>query len=454
MNKKVAIVGSGISGLTAAYKLTKLGYDITLFENNDRLGGHTATIDIEHNGEKLAVDTGFIVYNDWTYPNFIQLLNELNVETQETSMSFSVSCETSGIEYAGNNLNTLFSDRKNLVSPRFWKMVSDILKFNKQSIEDLENNRISEDITLGQYLSEKGYGDLFISKYLVPMGAAIWSSGTEAMLDFPLLFFVRFFRNHGLLSVSHRPRWRVIQGGSKQYIAPLTQLFKQQIKLNTEITNIVRNSDGVTIDYTDKNSLELRCESEEFDYLVIATHSDQALKLLNDASSKEVELLGAIPYAENEVVLHTDENLLPGKKLAWSSWNYNLRGIDSEKSEAKLTYNMNILQSLPSKTTYCVSLNQTDAIDPSKILRTFNYSHPVFTLEGMKAQQRWQEIAGYKNTWYCGAYWANGFHEDGVVSALRVVDSIEKESLKAIDSRLKSNVYTFDINKKPQTKAS
>lgn len=432
---KIAIVGAGISGLTAAYYLNK-HHDVCVYESAQHIGGHTATVDVEIDADKnasgtrqsFAVDTGFIVYNDWTYPNFIRLLDELNVETQSTRMSFSVSNDSNGLEYAGSNLSTLFSQRRNIFSPMFWTMLKDIVRFNRESVEDLEQNRIAEDITLREYLSANNYSQTFSDNYLVPMGAAIWSSGTDSMFDFPLLFFVRFFKNHGLLSIRNRPQWRVIKGGSRQYLAPLTSSFLHCIKTNTQITAIERLTDKVWISTADG-------QRDEYDYLVMAIHSDQALKLLAKPSADETDILGVIPYQANDVVLHTDAALLPKKRRAWACWNYRLtddknsRGSvdksDSSSSDmSRLTYNMNLLQGLNAPETFCVSLNQTSAIDPKKILRQFTYSHPVFTLPGMNAQARWSEIAGANRTWFCGAYWANGFHEDGVTSALRVVDSI------------------------------
>jgi len=411
---KIAVIGAGISGLTSAYVLQK-EHDVTVFESGDTIGGHTATKDIEVDGQHYAVDTGFIVYNDWTYPNFIKLMDELGVKSQPTEMSFSVSCELSGLEYGGNNLNTLFAQRSNIFSPKYISMIKDILRFNKSSIEDLDSGKIAPDATLGDYLQANGYGQMFIEKYLVPMGSAIWSASIDSMFKFPLLFFVRFFKNHGLLSVNNRPQWRVIKGGSKEYLEPLTASFKDNIHTSSPIASVVRDSDGVTIT-TETGGVH------RFDQVVIASHSDQALAMLSDASEAEKSVLGAMPYQENDVVLHTDDSLLPDKRLAWSSWNYWLREADQER--AILTYDMNILQSIDAPVTFCVTLNATQEIAPDKILGRYNYSHPVFSLESVAASQRWQEINGVNNTWFCGAYWANGFHEDGVKSALKVTEAL------------------------------
>jgi predicted NAD/FAD-binding protein len=406
---KIAIVGSGIAGLTCAYLLNRQ-HDIQVFEASDWIGGHTHTVDVEVEGRSYAVDTGFIVFNDWTYPNFIRLLEQVGVAFKPTEMSFSVSDPATGVEYNGHDLNTLFAQRSNLLSPAFWGMLRDILRFNRQSQDDLANNRIGADTTLGQYLDSNGYGRRFIEHYIVPMGSAIWSMSLTDMLGFPLQFFVRFCKNHGLLSVSDRPTWQVIEGGSRSYVAPLTASFAERIRLNCPVSRVVRDQDGVT--------LYSAAGSERFDKVIFACHSDQALALLERASAAEQDILGALPYANNDVVLHTDTRLLPKRKLAWASWNYRLGG--PREQMAAVTYDMNILQGIDSDTTFCVSLNQTAAIEPSKILARFQYAHPQYSLAGTAAQARWEELLGAQHTYYCGAYWANGFHEDGVVSALRV----------------------------------
>jgi len=416
---KIAIVGSGVAGLATAYYLNKSKFDITVFEQSERIGGHTATIDVDYRGRHYAIDTGFIVFNDWTYPNFIQLLDEIGVASQATDMSFAVSCKKTGLEYAGTNFNTLFAQRRNLVRPAFLRMLLEIVRFNRQSVLDLAAGRIPADMTLGQYLQRERYDGLFVTHYLIPMGAAIWSAGTQAMLDFPLQFFVRFCSNHGLLSVSNRPQWRTIVGGSKEYLQPLTRDFAQKIRTGCGVRSIERMTDGVRI-VTQKH------EQLEFDAVVLACHSDQARQLIADASADERAVLGALPYQENDVVLHTDISLLPRNRLAWSSWNYTLRHPAQEHTQAQatVTYNMNILQRLLAPPTFCVTLNDTAAIDPKKIIGRFSYSHPAFNLPGICAQQRWADINGVNRTWFCGAYWRNGFHEDGVVSALEVVKSL------------------------------
>lgn len=410
---KIAIIGSGIAGLTSAYLLNR-SHDITVFEAADWIGGHTHTVDVNVNGRDYAIDTGFIVFNDWTYPNFIRLLGQLGVTFKPTEMSFSVTDPKTRTEYNGNNLNSLFAQRSNLLSLSFWGMLRDILRFNREALADLESQRIAQDTTLGEYLRSHGYGERFIDHYIVPMGAAIWSMSLADMLAFPLQFFVRFFKNHGLLSVSNRPQWCVIEGGSSRYIEPLTASFAERIRLSCPVTRVERDAEGVTV--------HSAAGSERFDKVVFACHSDQALKMLAQPSAAEQEILGALPYAENDVVLHTDTRLLPKRPLAWASWNYRLGG--GKQQLAAVTYDMNILQGIDSDTTFCVSLNQTEAIDPNKILARYTYAHPQYSLAGVDAQARWPELDGVNHTWFCGAYWANGFHEDGVVSGLRVASAL------------------------------
>lgn len=419
--QRIAIIGSGISGLTAAYLLSQ-HHQVTVFEAADRLGGHTATIDVNVQGQQWAIDTGFIVFNDWTYPNFIELLRQIGVTSQPTEMSFSVSCEQSGLEYNGNTLNTLFAQRRNLVRPRFWTMLRDILRFNRETLEALDQDRLDPDETLGHYLKRQGYSESFIQDYIVPMGAAIWSSGLTAMSEFPLRFFIRFFRNHGLLSINDRPQWRVIQGGSRAYIEPLTRRFADQIRLNTPVRRLQRHAHGVTV--------QTETHQHEFDQVVMACHSDQALALLADPSTEETQALSAIPYQDNEVVLHTDTRLLPKRPLAWASWNYRRRDParmppdQNDDALVSLTYNMNILQGLNAPETFCVTLNDSPLIDPDRMLGRFHYAHPVFTLEGLQAQAQIRAFNGQHRTWYCGAWRGNGFHEDGVVSAVEVAQAL------------------------------
>lgn len=408
--KRIAIIGSGISGLTSAYLLSQK-HNVTVFEKNDRIGGHTATVDIEKAGQKYAIDTGFIVFNDKTYPNFLALMADIGIGKQATEMSFSVhNCQT-GMEYNGHNLNTLFAQRRNLLRPQFWGLVKDILRFNKQCKSIFEKQQYQSGYTLGAFLTENNFSDFFAEHYILPMGAAIWSSSLAQMETFEFRFFVQFFHHHGLLNIADRPQWYVIPKGSRSYLTPLCQPFKNNIILNADISGIKRLDNKVQIHFNNG-------DSEVFDEVVIACHSDEALALLNDASEDEKTILSAMPYSENSVILHTDKKLLPRRKAAWASWNYQL-SQDRDKA-ASVTYNMNILQGINSPHTFCVTLNQKEAIDPSKILREFIYHHPIFSAESVKAQQQRQLICGVNHTHFAGAYWHNGFHEDGVQSGVEV----------------------------------
>lgn len=408
--KKIAIIGSGISGLTSAYLLAQK-HDVTVFEKNDYLGGHTATVDIEYKGEQQTIDTGFIVFNDRTYPNFLKLLSNLNIGQQPTEMSFSVHNTQTGLEYNGHNLSTLFAQRRNLLRPKFWMLIRQILRFNKTCKEAYALNNYDINLTLGEFLKANDFNDYFSQHYILPMGAAIWSSSLDEMQAFQFKFFVQFFNHHGLLNIAERPQWYVIPGGSKSYIKPLVEGFKDKILLNSTIQRVTRARDCVEISFAD-GSVQM------FDEVIFACHSDQVLALLGDASDDEKSILGDIEYRANEVVLHTDVSLLPQRKKAWASWNYQLCG--NRTKPASVTYNMNILQGLESDYTYCVTLNQTDNIAEEHILKKYIYHHPVFNLNSIQAQSQRQKICGVNHTHFTGAYWYSGFHEDGVRSAVDV----------------------------------
>ena len=411
---KIGIVGSGISGLSCAYFLAKR-HDVTVFESETKIGGHTATFDVQLDGNDYQVDTGFIVFNDRNYPNFVRLLAELGVAKKTTSMGFSLSDVETGIEYAGTNLDTIFAQRQNIFSWSFLTMLKDIIRFNKQATNDLKTNSIEPAENLGYYLKRNSYSKIFVDKYLVAMGSAIWSADWDNVLEFPAIFFVSFFHNHGLLSVRNRPQWYVIQGGSREYLPPLISRFKDNILTNCRVKSVLREG---------KDNVRVQVESGKtyyFDQIVIATHSDQALKILEDPCEEEKKILGAIPYQANEVILHTDTQLLPDNPKVWSSWNYRLK---SNKNRATVTYNMNILQGISAPETFCITLNDSSSINTSKILGKFEYQHPVFSFNACSAQKHWTSINGVSNTWYCGAYWGNGFHEDGVNSALKIVKEL------------------------------
>ncbi len=416
---RIAIIGAGISGLVAAYRLQE-DHEITVFEANHYFGGHTNTVDVEWNGERHAIDTGFIVFNDWTYPNFIALLDELGVPSRPTTMSFSVSDERSGLEYNGHSLNTMFAQRRNLLRPGFHRMLADIVRFNRQAPKLL--GTCDENMTVGEFLPQYGYSRQFAAHYLLPMGSAIWSCPPGTFAKFPIRFIVEFYKNHGLLNVRNRPTWRVVQGGSRSYVVAMVRRFKERICLGTPITQVRRL----------ENRVELTTQDgfmEEFDHVVFACHSDQAIKILGSGATQvERELLGAFPYSKNIAVLHTDKSLLPRAKRAWASWNYLLSHDDTAPSI--VTYNMNILQGICSESTFCVSLNCESRISTDRILGQFEYHHPVFTTQRANAQARHKELIGPNRTSFCGAYWGNGFHEDGVNSALAVVEALNQSAHK------------------------
>ena len=403
---RIAIIGSGISGLTAAYLLNH-DHEITLYEANDHIGGHTHTHDIEIEGKIWAVDSGFIVYNERSYPNFIRILDELGVERKPTRMGFSVKSVSNNLEYAGHSLDGLFSQRRNLIRPSFWRMIKSILRFKKESEEQL--NELPLDMTIGSFLEKNHYPSEFIEHFIIPMGAAIWSTMPNMMTEIPAVFFIRFFQNHGILAIKDKPTWWVINGGSKNYVKKMTAGFIDRIMVSTPVKRVKRN-----------DSIEIIAGSPQhmtrFDAVVFACHSDQALALLADPSYAENEILRAITYQKNDVLLHTDHSVLPTRRKAWSSWNYQLDS-DPERPVA-LTYNMNILQGLESSVTFCVTLNDPEAVSPDRIIKEITYHHPLITVESISAQKRKNEISGVNNTYYCGAYWHNGFHEDGVVSAM------------------------------------
>jgi predicted NAD/FAD-binding protein len=412
---KIAIVGAGISGLVSAYLLWA-DHEITIYEAQQHIGGHTNTVPIFFNGRKYEIDTGFIVYNKKNYPNFSKLLDRLGVPTQKTSMSFSVRCEQSGREFNGTSVNQLFAQRSNLFRPDFYKMIVDILKFNRDAKIFLQNGDF--EVTFGEFLEKGGYSAQLREDYAIPMTAAIWSGSRSQVLETPFLFIARFYENHGMLELDDRPQWRVIQGGSHNYVGPLVSLFRDRIRLLCPVKSIARNKTGLAI--KDANG-----DSFHYDNVIMATHSNQALQLLESPTPDERDILSPLAYQDNEVVLHWDTSLLPKRQLAWASWNY-FKTRDSS-CRATVTYNMNILQGIQSDTVFCVSLNMTDRIDPAKIIRRFNYSHPVFSLRAIEAQKHLAQINGVNKTYFCGAYWGSGFHEDGVNSALNVCRYFGKE---------------------------
>jgi predicted NAD/FAD-binding protein len=407
---RVAIVGAGVSGLVVAHLLHR-EHEVTVFEAADYAGGHTNTIRVDTPHETHHVDTGFIVFNDRNYRNFERLLSHLRVASQPSVMSFSVSDECGDFEYNGGSPNGLFAKRAHLVTPWFHRMFADLARFNRSARELIERPEAGP--SLGHWLEQQRFSRPFIERLIVPQASAVWSADPRQMWSFPARFLVEFFDNHGMLGFTGRPQWRTVAGGSARYVDALIAPWRHRLRLKAPVQAITRGDDHVLVKPQGG-------EAQPFDEVVIATHSDQALKLLVDASSAEHELLGAIPYQENEAVLHTDRQMLPRRRRAWASWNYHLSERPSDR--ATVTYHMNRLQSLQAEREFCVTLNRTDTIDPSKVIRTISYAHPVYTPDGVKAQARVGEISGQNRTHFCGAYWGWGFHEDGVVSGLRVAE--------------------------------
>ena len=421
----IAIIGSGISSLVAARKLNA-DHQITVFEANNYIGGHTNTVDVENEEGQFSIDTGFIVHNDRTYPNFIRLMDELGVETQPTIMSFSVKCQRTGLEYRGADLWGLFAQHRNLVNPRFYSLLYDMFRFNRLGNQLINDSQSRAPETVGRFLKRHRFSRSFIEQYFLPMGSAIWSASLSTFEQFPISFICEFYKNHGLLGITDRPQWRVIKGGSRSYIAPLTKPFIEHVRLNSKVTSVRRVPDPE--DLSSDPKIELTTESGEvlrFDHVVFGCHSDQALMILgDDATSDEREILGAFPYQMNIAKLHTQHDVLPVRKRAWASWNY-YNSIQPNVS-ATVTYNMNILQSLESQKVFCVTLNDDDRIKDENVLRTFTYHHPTFNLQRKAMQRRHADLINKNATSFCGAYWGNGFHEDGVVSGQAVAEAIVK----------------------------
>jgi predicted NAD/FAD-binding protein len=415
MNGRIAIVGAGISGLTAAYLLQRR-HEIAVFEGADRVGGHSNTVTVEEDGRELGIDTGFIVYNRRTYPNFCRLLADLGVATQPSDMSFSYRDAAADFEYGAPEPWRLFAQPRNLVRPRFWRMLADIRRFYREAPRWLDG--ADEDLVLAEFVDRHGYSRAFVDDHLYPVCAAIWSSPHARMGDYPAAALFRFFRNHGLLSLAGRPRWRTITGGSRRYVEKLTAPFVDAIRTGTPVTRIERDEHAVTV-HTPGNP------PERFDQVVLACHADQALTILAAPTPREREILGAFPYAANATVLHADRRLMPRRRAAWASWNYRRRPAD--EAGVAVTYHQNRLQRLRSRRPYLVTLNEADDVDPALVHARMTYHHPQFDVRAVTAQREIQRLNGRHRTWYCGAYWGYGFHEDGVVSGLRVAGAFGEE---------------------------
>lgn len=409
---RIAIVGSGIAGLASAWLLSRQ-HEVTLFEANNYLGGHTHTHDIELQGRRYAIDTGFIVHNPRHYPLLTRLFDELGVASQPTTMSFSVHNEASGLEYNAATLDTLFCQRRNLLSPRFIGMVRDLVRFYREAPALLDTHAVGP--TLGDYLAEHRYGAAFRDEHLVPMASALWSSPASQILNFPARYLVQFMANHQMLQVSERPEWRVVRGGSASYVKALRARWHVHERLNTPVHAVCRDTHGIV--------LCTAAGSERFDQIVLACHSDQALALLADADEREHAILGAMPYQANETVLHTDASLLPRRRKAWAAWNAFIPRTPGDN--CTVSYCMNLLQNIESPEPFVVTLNRSAAIDPAKVLRRMRYHHPVYDHAAVAAQTRKREIQGRRHTWFAGAYWGWGFHEDGMRSAVEVAEALE-----------------------------
>lgn len=413
--KHVAVVGSGISGLSAAWLLSK-SMRVTLYEANDRLGGHSNTVMAPADQGEIAVDTGFIVYNERNYPNLVALFEKTGVKTQKSTMSFAVSLNQGRLEYSGSGLNGLFGQRGNIIRPRFWFMISDVLRFYREAPQVLNSDRYLH-ASLGEYLDINDYGENFVNDHLLPMGAAIWSASAQEMRDYPLHAFVRFFVSHGLLSLNDRPQWRTVTGGSRKYVERLAQDISGEIRLNTQVVNITRDANEVLV--TDNIG-----NTDRFTHIVIATHADQALGMLGDANPDELRLLGAFRYTANTAVLHTDQSLMPKRKRIWSSWNYIGEKDAADNKSLCVTYWMNALQDIDRKHPLFVTLNPTREIASEQIIKTINYQHPLFDRSALSAQRELWQLQGRRNTWFCGAYFGYGFHEDGLQSGLAAAESL------------------------------
>ncbi len=407
--QRIAVVGSGISGLTVAHLLSSR-HEVTVFEANDYIGGHTHTVPVDMAGRRYAVDTGFIVCNDWNYPSFFRLMARLSVDMQPTQMSFSVRNDVMDLEYNGHNLNTLFAQRSNLARPGFYRFITDILTFNKAAKNALDESPQSA-VTLDEFVSRLRLGDMFRNNYLLPMVAAIWSCSVRQAGDFPLAFFLRFFHNHGLLNIRDRPQWHVLKGGSHSYIEPLIAPFKERLYLQSPVVSIANKSGSVEV-VTSHGS-------QVYDQVVVACHSDQALQLLAQPTELERRILGAMAYQDNQVVLHSDPAVMPKRKTAWASWNFMAGAVEGNRLP-QVSYYMNTLQRLDCDEPLLVTLNADHKIRPDKVIQKFNYAHPVYSEQAVTAQKRREAICGVNRIHYCGAYWYNGFHEDGVRSALDV----------------------------------
>ena len=432
----IAIIGSGISGSLVA-RILSTAHQVTVFEASGYAGGHANTVDVELDGSTYPVDTGFMVFNRRTYPNFCRLLELLEITSQSSDMSFSVSCEHTGLEYQGSSLNGLFAQRSNLCRPSFLRMLSDIVRFNRAGRLAAASDVLDNGQNVAEFLDSYRIGQSFIKHYLVPMASAIWSSTPGSILDFPARFMIGFFQNHGLMQIRNRPPWRTIRGGAREYVQALLEPIAERVRLNSPVQSVRRVTQGVEVS-------TFNSQPELFDEVVFAAHADQTLQMLVDPFETEQQILGSIPFHANTAILHTDTRLLPSRKRAWASWHYHI--ADSEDRAASVTYDLSRLQNHNSPTPILLTLNPTTAMEPANVLRSFNYHHPAYSTAAITAQQRFCEINGKHHTHFCGAYWGYGFHEDGVNSALAVTKNFGLGLESCTAASLKGQLVTDDLS--------
>ena len=413
---KVAVVGAGVSGLVCALGL-KHHHHVTVFDADHRAGGHANTRVVKENGRSIGIDTGFIVFNFKNYPHLSSLFDRLGVSSQPSDMSFSVRCDKSGFEFSGSNLNTFFAQRSNLFRLEAWQLLRSIFAFHRDGNDALRKD-ISDEITVGEFAKHRGYRQNLVEHYLLPLGGALWSCSSESFSQFPVRFFLEFLRNHSMLQMEDRPVWRTVSGGSQQYVTKIVSQLESELQLDHRVSRVTRVGGGVDLEFHNG-------KSEHFDEVVLATHADTSLNIIQAPDAEESELLSAFPYQDNVVTLHTDTRVLPKAQRAWASWNYRVR--DDASAATGVTYNMNKLQALDAKHTYCVSLNQHDELDQDHILRREVVRHPLFTPGRDEFQKRHHQVIRRQAISFCGAYWGFGFHEDGVRSAIAVCDAFGVE---------------------------